>query len=279
MARPRGARDKQPRKKRVYGVWFDGRRTAIVRSAESRGQAISLARKAKRRGGDRVVSARPLKGASLRAAQAGRWTRERARPGDDTKLRGFGPKPKGFSDDMPTLAEFRRGRGPDRRPRKRRGLGIAAASLGGGAGAGAITGGLIARGGLGNNAGLIKSAKIMGREQASRRRPTATRRQGIKGSPRHAFGRSQELRDLKLLQGQKRAYQGLSPLGVKRELAGKVPVKAQQLKSAELHKQLSGMTKARIRGGVGKGAVVGTLAAGTAVGIGYGVSRWRRRSK
>jgi len=135
MPRTMGAKDKKPRKTKVYGVWFEGRRTAIVRSADSRGQAISIARKAKRRGGDRVVSARPLKGSSLKAAQAGRWTRERARPGDDSNLRGFGPRPKGFAARSGSqLATFGRPLGArDRRPRKRRGLlaGLGATALSG----------------------------------------------------------------------------------------------------------------------------------------------------
>lgn len=98
MARPKGAKDKRPRKKRqVWAVWYEGRRTAIVRDAGSRAEAVRVTRPLKRRGGDRVVAARVLTGTSLKQAEAGKWVRERAFPGDDSRLRGYGPLPKGFN--------------------------------------------------------------------------------------------------------------------------------------------------------------------------------------
>lgn len=64
---------------RLYGIWFKGRNTPHVAAASSRSRAIAAARASKCAGSDqRVVSARPLKGRSLKAAQAGRWVRERA---------------------------------------------------------------------------------------------------------------------------------------------------------------------------------------------------------
>ena len=61
-----------------YGVWFAGRNTAVVVSADSRSQAITKARELKRRGGNEVVSARPLTGTSLKQANSGKWVRERS---------------------------------------------------------------------------------------------------------------------------------------------------------------------------------------------------------
>lgn len=177
---------------------------------------------------------------------------------------------------MGDLAEFRRGRGPDKKPRKRRrGTGVALAA-GQGAVVGSAIGGLRARGGLGNNAGLIKTTKMMGEDAFRAREATGARRKGLKGSPRHAFGQSAALREVKQLQGQKRAYQNLSRTGIANELAGVTPKAARQIKNTALHDTIEAATKGRIRGGLKKGAV-----RGVALGVGgYAVREaWKRRKK
>ena len=78
------------------GVWFEGRRTPVVVSANTRSQAISKARKAKRRGGDKVISVRTLTGTAATQAKAGKWVRTGPNgeaPGK-SNLRAYGPKPK-----------------------------------------------------------------------------------------------------------------------------------------------------------------------------------------
>lgn len=63
----------------VYGVWFEGRNTPKVVEASSRTHAIAKARKSKTTGHrGRVVSARTLKGSTLKQARRGDWVRERA---------------------------------------------------------------------------------------------------------------------------------------------------------------------------------------------------------
>ena len=76
-------------------VYFEGRRTPVAVSAESRSEAITKARKLKKRGGDAVVSARKATDEERKAASKG-WVRtgpNGEKPGE-SKLRGFGPKPK-----------------------------------------------------------------------------------------------------------------------------------------------------------------------------------------
>ena len=80
----------------IWGVYFSGRRTPVVVSATGRTEAISKARKSKRRGGEAVSSARTLKGLDARNARAGKWVRtgpNGEKPGK-SNLRGYGPKPK-----------------------------------------------------------------------------------------------------------------------------------------------------------------------------------------
>ncbi|MEL7494638.1 MAG: hypothetical protein AAGJ95_11845 [Cyanobacteria bacterium J06554_11] len=80
----------------VKGVWFEGRRTPVVVNADTRSQAISKARSAKRRGGNKVVSVKTLTGTQASQARAGKWVRTGPNgeaPGK-SKLRGYGPKPK-----------------------------------------------------------------------------------------------------------------------------------------------------------------------------------------
>lgn len=80
----------------VYSIFFSGRRTGIVVNANSRSEAISKARKKKRRGGNEVEATRTLKGTELKQARAGKWVRNgpnNEKPGYKGR-RGFGPKPK-----------------------------------------------------------------------------------------------------------------------------------------------------------------------------------------
>ncbi|MBW4636334.1 MAG: DUF1073 domain-containing protein [Iphinoe sp. HA4291-MV1] len=63
----------------LYNVWFRGRNTPYVVEAATRSEAIAKARRDKPAGWDQlVVSARPLKGKSLKQAQKGQWVRERS---------------------------------------------------------------------------------------------------------------------------------------------------------------------------------------------------------
>lgn len=80
----------------IYGIWFGGRRTAIVVSADSRSSAISKARAKKKRGGNNVETARVLKPNEAKVARRGDWLRTGAKgqsAGYKGK-RGFGPKLK-----------------------------------------------------------------------------------------------------------------------------------------------------------------------------------------
>lgn len=84
----------------VWGVWFSGRRTAILVRADTRSEAIAKARKRKRRGGDGVDSARHLKDWEKKQASGGKWLRSGAK-GEKAGYggkRGFGPKPKNYSE-------------------------------------------------------------------------------------------------------------------------------------------------------------------------------------
>jgi hypothetical protein len=77
-------------------VYFGGRRTPVAVSASDRNEAISKARKLKRRGGDNVVSARLANESERKTAAGGGWVRSGPHgeaPGE-SKLRGHGPKPK-----------------------------------------------------------------------------------------------------------------------------------------------------------------------------------------
>lgn len=74
-------------------VFFEGRRTGVAVAAETRSQAISKARKRKKRGGNKVVSARRLTSQETKTAAAGKWIKSRP-PGFKESMRGKGPKPK-----------------------------------------------------------------------------------------------------------------------------------------------------------------------------------------
>jgi hypothetical protein len=77
-------------------VYFGGRRTPVAVSASDRNEAISKARKLKRRGGENVVSARLANESERKTAASGGWVRSGPNgeaPGK-SKLRGHGPKPK-----------------------------------------------------------------------------------------------------------------------------------------------------------------------------------------
>jgi hypothetical protein len=89
-------REKSERRDDRYLVYFGGRRTPVVASAETRSEAISKARERKKRGGDRVVSARVANAGEEKVIRSGKWVRSGPNgeaPGG-SKLRGHGPKPK-----------------------------------------------------------------------------------------------------------------------------------------------------------------------------------------
>jgi hypothetical protein len=98
FARKKGSRDLKPRKKRGKAVFFEGRRTPILVNAESRSEAISKARKLKRRGGDKVIQTRNLSSKEEDLAKKGKWVRARPKGYDINKLRGYGPKPKAYKE-------------------------------------------------------------------------------------------------------------------------------------------------------------------------------------
>jgi hypothetical protein len=54
-------------------IWFSGRRIPVAVSAESRSEAISKARKLKKRGGDKIVSARQPNASEKKTAANGGW--------------------------------------------------------------------------------------------------------------------------------------------------------------------------------------------------------------
>lgn len=81
----------------IYGIWFQGRRTAVVVSADNRSSAISKARKRKKRGGESVTKARVLNASESKTARSGRWVRSgpNGEPaGYNKNKRGKGPAPK-----------------------------------------------------------------------------------------------------------------------------------------------------------------------------------------
>ena len=77
-------------------VFFQGRRTGTCVNATSRSEAISKARKSKKRGGNKVVSARKMNASEKKTANAGKWVKSRP-PGFKPSMRGVGPKPKAAS--------------------------------------------------------------------------------------------------------------------------------------------------------------------------------------
>jgi hypothetical protein len=86
------------REKDVRGVWFAGRRTAIVVKAKDRNAAITKARTKLRRGGSSVSKVRSLTDSELKTAQRGGWVR--SGPGGEKPgygaVRGFGPPSKKY---------------------------------------------------------------------------------------------------------------------------------------------------------------------------------------
>lgn len=94
--------DSKKKKAAVKGVWFEGRRTAIVVDATSRSEAISKAKAKKKRGGEKVAGVRNLKGSELSQAQKGRWVRsglKGEKPGYGEK-RGYGPPSKKYLEEQ-----------------------------------------------------------------------------------------------------------------------------------------------------------------------------------
>jgi hypothetical protein len=85
-------------------VWFGGRRTPIAVDADSRESAITAARKKKMRGGTNVVSARKANASEKKTAANGGWIRTgpNGEPPGKSKLRGYGPAPKGRRDSLNT---------------------------------------------------------------------------------------------------------------------------------------------------------------------------------
>jgi hypothetical protein len=90
-----------------YLVYFGGRRTPVAVSASSRSEAISKARKLKKRGGDNVVSARKPTASEKKTAANGGWIRTGANgeAAGKSKLRGYGPKPGIRKDEDELLAD------------------------------------------------------------------------------------------------------------------------------------------------------------------------------
>ncbi len=74
-------------------VFFKGRRTGIVVSADNRSQAITKSRAKKKRGGDAVVSARTVTASEQKTIRNNGWVKSRP-PGYKESMRGHGPKPK-----------------------------------------------------------------------------------------------------------------------------------------------------------------------------------------
>jgi hypothetical protein len=84
------------------GVRFSGRNTGILVDADSRSEAISKARKKKKRGGDKVEEVWALTPAQKAQSDKGNWVRTVGR--DERHLasegrRGQGPKPKAYKND------------------------------------------------------------------------------------------------------------------------------------------------------------------------------------
>lgn len=100
FARTKGAKDLRPRKRKHYGVWFEGRRTAILPGpTETKAEAIEKARVKMKRGGSRA-RVRELTPQEIKTANSGRWVRtgyNHEKPGYEG-LRGYGPKPKSYEE-------------------------------------------------------------------------------------------------------------------------------------------------------------------------------------
>lgn len=100
FARTLGAKDKKPRKRKHYGVWFEGRRTAILHGpTESKAEAIEKARVKMKRGGEKA-RVRELTPQEIKIANSGRWVRtgyNHEKPGYEG-LRGYGPKPNSYKE-------------------------------------------------------------------------------------------------------------------------------------------------------------------------------------
>lgn len=80
-----------------YLVWFSGRRTPIAIRAKGSSQAVSKARKLKRRGGDAVAKVRQATESEQKTAASGGWIRtgpNGEKPGYNKNKKGFGPTPK-----------------------------------------------------------------------------------------------------------------------------------------------------------------------------------------
>jgi SPP1 gp7 family putative phage head morphogenesis protein len=93
-----------------YLVWFEGRRTCVAVAANSKKEAIAIARQRKKRGGDKVVKVRRPTPAEVKIAEKGKWIRtgpNGEKPGEgDT--RGFGPKPKAYREAADTRYDDKR---------------------------------------------------------------------------------------------------------------------------------------------------------------------------
>lgn len=145
-------------------------------------------------------------------------------------------------------ANFARPRGAkDKKPRKRRGVGTAISAVGSGAGVGAAVGGIRARGGIGINDGRAKTMLIRAKKMEPRGR----------------------LRAAKDLEWQGTMFQNLSRKGVKDAHDSRV--------AKRTLKAIDRTTAARIRGGAGKGALIGAAAGAGAYGAYRGIKALRRK--
>lgn len=84
---------------KAYGVFFGGRRTSIVVDANSRSEAITKARKKKKRGGNNVEAARLLNEKERKTIRTGAWLRtgkNGEKPGYSPSKRGKGVPPGGY---------------------------------------------------------------------------------------------------------------------------------------------------------------------------------------
>jgi hypothetical protein len=105
MARPKGSKDKQPRKRKGIsssnsqtknspkGVWFGGRRTAILVRAKDRAEAIRKAKKKLKRGESSKANVRNLTSSEIKSVKGGKWLRtgyKHQKPGYKG-IGGYGP--------------------------------------------------------------------------------------------------------------------------------------------------------------------------------------------
>jgi hypothetical protein len=80
----------------LYGVWFGGRRTAVVVDSKSASTAKTAAKELKKRGGENVEKVRRLTEAERAIANKGDWVRtgkDKEPAGYNKSKRGYGPKP------------------------------------------------------------------------------------------------------------------------------------------------------------------------------------------